>query len=314
MGDGSSTRALGRLLPWAVAALILAYLFASVPASDLADALQRASWPAVVTLALVVVTATLATDATALWIAIRCGLPAMRLGWRDTVAIRGASYLLAVLSYGAGQGGVVYFLRRHHEVPVVAGAGAVLLATGVQIIVVALAVGLGLALGAVPDRPELRWLAVLVLAGAPVYLLIIHLRPRLLAARHLLAPLFEAGVAGTLRVGAARIAHLAVLIAGHWLAMRLFGIEVPPAVAVARLPVLFLVAALPISPSGLGTTQAAAVTLFSEYVEAGTAPEATVLAYSLSFQVVGTALAAVWGLVCLRHVTRGGPVAEAETP
>lgn len=307
MGDGSSTRALGRLLPWAVAVLILAYLFASVPTAALGDALERASWPAVVALALALVTATLVTDTAALWVAIRRSLPAARMGWRDTFAIRGASYLLALLSYGAGQGGVVYFLRRRHDVPVAAGAGAVLLATGVQIMVVALAVGLGLALGAVPDRPELRWLAVLVLAGVPIYLLIIGLAPRVLATRRVLAPLFVAGIAGTLQVGAARVAHMAVLIAGHWLAMRLFGIEVPAAAAVARLPVLFLIAALPISPSGLGTTQAAAVTLFSEYAEVGAAPEATVLAYSLSFQVIGTAVAAGWGLVCLRRVTKSTP-------
>lgn len=307
MGDGWSTRALGRLLPWAVAALILAYLFASIPTAAVGEALERASWPAVVALALAVVTATLMTDATALWIAIRRSLPATRLDWGDTVALRGASYLLALLSYGAGQGGIVYFLRQRHEVPLAAGAGAVLLATGVQIMVVALAVGLGLALGAVPDRPELRWLAIVVLAGVPIYLLIIRLAPRVLAARRVLAPLFEAGILGTLHVGAARVAHMAVLIIGHWLAMRLFGIEVPAAAAVARLPVLFLVAALPISPSGLGTTQAAAVTLFSEYAEGGAAPEATVLAYSLSFQVIGTAAAAGWGLVCLRRVTTSTP-------
>jgi uncharacterized membrane protein YbhN (UPF0104 family) len=187
-------------------------------------------------------------------------------------------------------------------VQITEGASAVLLATGVQIIVVALAVGLGLALGAVPDRPELRWLAIVVLAGVPVYLLILQLRPAALASRRLLAPLFDAGVIGTLEVGLARLAHMSVLIAGHWLAMRLFGIEVPMAAAVTRLPVLFLVGALPISPSGLGTTQAAAVTLFSEYAE-GATPEATVLAYSLSFQVIGTAIAAAWGLACLRWVT-----------
>jgi uncharacterized membrane protein YbhN (UPF0104 family) len=133
----------------------------------------------------------------------------------------------------------------------------------------------------------------------------IALRPRFLADRSLLRPLFEAGVVGTLEVAGARAAHTGILIAGHWLAMGLFGIDVPVADAIARLPVIFVIGSLPVSPSGLGTTQAAAVTLFAGYAPGASeaAREAAVLAYSLAFQVLGVVAMAAWGLVGLRRVT-----------
>jgi uncharacterized membrane protein YbhN (UPF0104 family) len=71
------------------------------------------------------------------------------------------------------------------------------------------------------------------------------------------------------------------------------------------LPIVFMVGAIPIAPAGLGTTQATAVALFATYAS-GTAEEAraSVLAYSLAFQVASTPFLIVIGLVCLRLTTR----------
>lgn len=317
MGGERSRGALGlvrRVLPWLVAVAILALLLLRVPADALGDALERTSLPLLAALAVGFVSLTLAADSLALWIAFRRAIPGARLGLGLTAVTRGASYLLQLVSYGAGQGGIVWFLRRHAGVTVAAGAGAVMLATGVFLIVIAAAVGLGLGMGAVPDRPELRWLAVVVAAGIPVYVGVIWLRPAPLARLGLLKPLFDAGVIGTAQVAAARGLHTAVLVGGHLAAMRLFGIDVPVGAAVAGLPVVFLIASLPIAPSGLGTTQAAAVTLFAQYAPGATpaAQEAGVLAYSLAFQVLGSAVMAAYSLACLRLLDRAKSLTDQE--
>lgn len=309
MSEPHPTRArrhLRALVPWLVAALVLGYVLSGVSGSALTDALARVSpWR----LGLIVVGLTagaLLADSLAVRLALGATAPGAALPFGRVLLVRCASSLLSLLNYGAGQGGVVYFLYRRHRVPVETGAGAVLLASAAFLVVLALASGLGLLAGAVPDRPELRLVAWAAVAITPVYIALVATKPRALLRqrllRHLLAA--RAGVLG--RVIAARAVHLAILVAGHWLAMRLFGIEVPPAAALLQLPALFLVTALPISPAGLGTTQAAAITLFGAY--AGGATEAArhgaVLAYSLSCHVAGVVLLAAIGLVCWRRLAR----------
>src|SRR5690606_965865 len=125
--------------------------------------------------------------------------------------------------------------------------------------------GVGMLAGAVPDRPELEAVAWVVLAAVPAYVLLAALRPRFLVRRKLLRYLLAVSPLALVRVLGARALHLGVLVGGPGLARRLFDIAVPPAAALLRLPVVLLVAAVPISPAGLGTTQAAAMTLFGDY-------------------------------------------------
>ncbi|MCG8417741.1 MAG: flippase-like domain-containing protein [Proteobacteria bacterium] len=295
---------LARLGPWLVAAGILAFVLARVPIDDFTAALSRVSAWRLIALSVGFVFAMLAADSLAVWLAVRAALTESRLSYGAVLRIRGTSYLLALVNYAAGQGGVVYLMHRHYNLPVSAGTGAVLLATSAFLVAVALAVGFGLLSGAIPDRTEINVAAIGLLAAAAAYLIIVKWRPAVLARSRWLAPFFTAGIWGTLRVIAARTVHLTVLLAGHITAMLLFGIEVPISVAAAGLPVLFFVATLPISPAGLGTTQAAAVTLFASFAPGAndSAQQAAVLAYSLAFQIAGTLVAAVVGVVCLRSL------------
>jgi uncharacterized membrane protein YbhN (UPF0104 family) len=335
--------------PWAVAALVLVYVFSGVSAPTLVDALGRVS-PWRFGLVLLWLTAgALLADSLTISLALAAtrradpdrdavvghvseaehgveraaeqaaeqtapghgpeagpGREAAAPRYRDVLLVRCASALLSLLNYGAGQGGVVYFLHRRHGISLEAGAGAILLATAGWLAVLALAAGLGLLAGAVPDRPELRAVAWAALAALPAYVLLAALRPRFLVRRKLLRYLLAVPPAALVRVLGARVLHLGVLVTGHWLAMRLFDIAVPPAAALLRLPAMFLVAAVPISPAGLGTTQAAAMTLFGDYAAAPgeAARQATVLAYSLSCHVTGVVLLVLVGLVCWRRLGR----------
>jgi uncharacterized membrane protein YbhN (UPF0104 family) len=305
-----------RAAPWIVALGILAYVIARVPKDSLMDALAQVSVWRLALLALGFGAALLAADSLALWAAFRISVPAARVPYWSVLQMRGASHLLAQVSYAAGQGSLVYFLRKLHGWPVATAAGAVMLSNGAFIIVMALAMGIGLLAGAVPDRSELRWVAVIVTAAVPLYLALLIWRPGPLRRRRLLAPFFRAGARGSLRVASARAVHLGVLICGHVMAMRLFAVEVPLVMALAGLPVLFLVGALPISPAGLGTTQAAAITLFGAFAPGGSeaSRHAVVLAYSLSFQIAVTAVMMSAGLVCLRRVSGALPRAPAAAP
>ena len=291
--------------PWLVAAAILVYILVHTPLQELSAALSTVSLWRIGMLMAALVTSVVLIDALALWLGLRATMTGVHtLPYRAVLLVRGASSLPALLSYGAGQGSVVYFLYRRHRIPLEAGAGAVVLASVAFLVNLALVLGIGLLAGAVPDRPELRAVAWCALAVLPVYTLVLALRPSFLTNHRFLRPLFGAGVKAVIRIVGVRALHLFVLIAGNWLAMQLFDVDVPLATALIRLPVMFLIASLPISPSGLGTAQAAAITLFAPFA-VGTdqaAPHAVVLAYSLSVHSITIAFLLGIGLLCLRRL------------
>jgi uncharacterized membrane protein YbhN (UPF0104 family) len=302
------------LLPWLVAGVTLWWLFRQVSFTDLKNQLARASLAGLLATVVVYVLAALVVDSFATWITYRRAVPDKRVPFTGLLQIRGASYLLALIHYGIGQGAIAYLVHKRFGVNLARSAGAVMLTAGVNVILVALCALLGVAIGGAPASPALRLIVLAIAIAFPVYLVVIALRPPILEKRALLRPLFEAGVVGHLVVTAARLPHLAVLVAGHLAAMRLFGITPSLGDGLALLPVVFVIGQLPISPSGLGTAQAAAVTLFAQFAPGirETDRQAAVLAYSLSLQFLGLFAQAAVGLVCLRSATRTDTIKSGE--
>src|SRR5262249_49016899 len=116
----------------------------------------------------------------------------VRRAFRELFLLRGATYLLGLLSYVAGQGGVgVYVARSGLRASRAAGAMLFLMISN-GIVLVAIA-SLGLLVDLPRDRRELLLFLIFgALAGIVLYLAVIALRPGWLAGRSALAPLFEA--------------------------------------------------------------------------------------------------------------------------
>lgn len=302
--DAAPTPLWRRVVPWLVAAVTLGYLFATVHPGELRNALAGAPLGAFVGFVAVFVLFVLTSDTFATWATFRWSLPEAGLTFRETLDIRGASYLLAIVHYGAGQGGIAYFVARRHGVPLARAAGAVMLIMGVNVVAVTLTALVGVLLGGAPASPAVRAVVFGLALAFPGYLAVIALRPRFLARVRLLAPLFEAGLAGHAVAVAARLPHLSILLIGQYVAMRLFRIDVPIATALTLLTLVTVVAVLPISVSGLGTAQATAVALLSGYAPPGGDPRAIILACFLSFQVCALLVQALVGLVFLRRLSR----------
>jgi hypothetical protein len=284
-----------------VAVVILVILFRTVSLAALRDVARQVSLGVWIPFVLAYVLAALVADSFAAWVIYRRSLPDVPLRLPETILMRGATYLLSVVHYGAGQGGMAYFLKTRYGVPLGRAAGAVILTMGTNAITIAAFAILGIVLGGAPASPQLRLVVVLIGAGVPVYLAVIAWRPGFLERISLLRPLFDAGVRGHLVIGAARVPHFAVLVAGHFVAMRCFGIAIPPSQAIALLPLVFIISVLPISPSGLGTAQATSVLLFAHFAPGDAAAEkAAVLGYSLGLLLSGTLAQALVGVVFLR--------------
>lgn len=298
-----------QIAPWLVTLAVLTYLFSQVPFAKVWTAVTHAaSWtlPAVLAIILCIYLA----DCLAIWKTFTWFVAP--LTYRQTMTLRGATYLLALVNYALGQGAFVYFLHRSQKVPVVRGAAAVLLIMGTNLLLLLILSTLGLGFGAAMPG-ELK---VLILAGnaaLALYIVLMALRPRWLAKRPVLDVLLFAGFTGHLRAMAVRIPHIIALLALNFAILHAFSVRVPLLQALAYLPMVFLVAVIPISVQGLGPTQGAMTFFFQQYAQ-GDAQQraASVLAASLSAQAIATCVQILLGVICIRSELVKGLKQEAK--
>jgi hypothetical protein len=149
--------------------------------------------------------------------------------------------------------------------------------------------------------------------GIVVYGAILLAKPRILADRRLLKPLFEMGISGHVMGVLVRLPHIGVLLLWHYASLRMFGVNVTVGAALLLLPAYFAVQTLPINVNGLGVAQLVAVYFFASYatVPAGVsdpvaAQKAAVMAYSLATASFSLVLQFVMGAICLRWATARG--------
>jgi hypothetical protein len=309
-----------RWLPWAVAASILAALAARLPRAQLLHALATGPAGAVALCSALVAAAVLLADA---WATLRAfAATGVRCRWRGLLLARGTTYLLGLINFAVGQGGMGLYLNRAGVGPLRA-LGMLLFLMGTQVAALAVVAGAGVAAEAllggagatggpgaaggagVSPAGSLPLLAGLAVAFA-LYFGLLAWRPDGLARRPVLAPVFAAGSRGFLWATATRLPHALVLIFGWWLGLRIWGIQLPPAHGLVVLSVAVLVAVLPVAPSGIGTLELALVQLVSPYAPGATAAvrRADVLAFALVYHLFGLAAQALIGLLCLAGMTR----------
>ena len=297
---------LRRALPWLVGIAILVVIATRVPVASFRQAIGEGPHVQLGLLTLATTFLILCTDSFSTWIgliALRIRRPLMHV-----FIVRGASYVLFLINYALGQGAFGYYLNRTG----IAGLRAV----GVTLFIVGtnLATLLVVTLitwivaGNDPAHAALWWTLVVGCAGFLFYLLVIAVSPRMLANIQILAPLFDGGVRAHVVAVIGRLPHIAMVVLSYWLAMRVWGIPVPLVAGLTLMPAVVIASVLPISPAGLGTTQAALVYFFSDYAAGATADErhARVLAFAVVYLVYNIVSALVVGLGCTPFAKRLG--------
>jgi hypothetical protein len=286
-----------RLWPWAVGLAILAAVATRIPLDAFRGAIGRGPHLLLASVDLVVITMVLCSDSVSTWIGL--GALELRRPLREVLAVRGATYLLFLVNYALGQGGFGYYLHRSGTTAMRAvGATLFLIGTNLATLLVVTTLAWG-AHGPGAD-PRLWWTLLAGCAAFAVYLAVIAVAPGPLARRQILAPLFDAGLRGHAIAMLGRLPHVAVMVIGHWVALRAWGIAVPFGAGIAIMPLVVIVSVLPISPAGLGTTQLAMVYFFQDYAAGATADDraATVLAFGIVHFVYGVLASLVVGVVC----------------
>ena len=300
-----------RVLPWVVGLAILVVIATRVPLAQFRASIGQGPHVSLAIVEILIVVAVLFTDTISTWI----GMIALQIRWHlaRVLAVRGATYLLFLVNYAVGQGGFGYYLYRS-GVPALRAAGATLFLLGTNLAtLLVLTFGVWAVAGGSEINPTMWWTLVIGMVAFGVYLGVIAIRPAFLSRWQILAPLFDAGLRGHAIAIIGRLPHVTVIVLSYWVAMRVWGIPVPFAAAATMMPAVALAAVLPISPAGLGTTQAALVYFFRDYASGATPDDrtASLLAFGIVHFVYGVLAALVIGFICLPFARRSGAIPSA---
>lgn len=295
--DATSARAPSwwrRALPFALALGLLAFVLGRLDFAAFAHQLATLHYGVFLLSAVGFTLALLTADTFATVLIYRRTVA--KVAFRDFWVLRGASYLPSVLNHHVGQAFVTYFLAREHGISLARVAGATLLGYASWAGAI---LGFGSLALALQGKPSFL---VGTCAVGVTYLALIGVRPRILAGNRLLAPLFEAGIAGHLIALAVRLPHFAVLFLGTWLPFRFFGVDIPLETAASKIPILMVVVTLPLTPQGIGTRDAFAATAFLAFAPGATRAEqlARLGAATMSWGVALTLVEATLGLAMMR--------------
>lgn len=225
----------------------------------------------------------------------------VRVPYRDILPVRATTYILSLINSQLGQGGVAVYLHRRYGIPFWEITGTVVFIMFVEVYQLALYSFVGAAVGGELATGR---------APIPIYVvmavyLVIHLlvfsyaRWPALDRIRFLSAFRKARPIQYLLLLLCKTPNLLAAVTVYWLAMPLFGIQVPFTTLLTFLPLIFFFAALPIAAAHLGPSQIAWV-LFLGHA----APEAKLLAFSLAAHLTFMIMNALIGLAFLRRAAR----------
>jgi hypothetical protein len=285
-----------RLWPAALTFAIFTVIFLRIPFGRFVDAVEHARWLPFLALMASFSLCFFAVDTFVLLQLVRWFHGPLR--YRDLLPVRASTYVVSIVNTQLAQGALALYIHRRFGTPIgeIASTIALLILLEVTQLVAFATIGMVAFPGEVPAA---LFAVPVVLVGVWIALLVVARRTADDAGgRSRFSDLLR-----TFR--RARPSQIAVVLAWkapvfvlsllvHWTALGLFGIHVPLGRLLAFLPIVYLVAALPVTVAHLGTSQAAWIFFFSDH-----AREADLLAYSLASHLTFMLANGTLGLIFL---------------
>lgn len=273
---------LKHIIPWVVAAGIFVYLFHIYPPDRVWAALKYVNIPAFAAFSLAYFFFVFVVDAWVMKVVI--SKFSHEVSFKDILAARGATYLIMVLNYPASQAAFAYYLKRRYGIPIFQALGIFLFIVLIDLMwIISLALAgstfqdyliSGVDLGHV-----VRMVGLTAYAGLFLWLAFWRRWPERLIGRHFRIPILEklrgrkvfhifenARVKDYLVTALMRTPIHCTIIISMYVVMLTFHAHIPFTKILGNMPIVFLVGTLPITPGGLGTTNALMVELLSKYL------------------------------------------------
>lgn len=272
--------------PWAIAAAILYFLFNAIEFSDVWDATRSARLELFLPLMFVAVVLWFLLDSAAFaYLFTRFNA---KLEWKEARSLRGMTYLLTPINWNLGTAAVILHLRSSKRIGAMESTSSMVFYQSIDGTVLATLAGVGaMLLPATPETVSIRNIAfgfalvsvvslAFLMGSWPRFAWIEKFRGLSLFQSHRKASFKDVAVLMSLKA-----LYFSVFIATYWLGCHAFGIDIPLQFALASTPAVLMSGALPITPAGLGTQQAAMLYFYAPYGD-----DASVLAFGLVFPAV----------------------------
>jgi hypothetical protein len=288
------------VIPWIVTAVIFVLIFRRVPIGKVVEALRGVHLLPYLAIMMPYSVVYLLVDTFCLTRVLNWFNTT--IAFRDVLPIRATTYLLTLLNSPLGQGGVALYLNRREGIPFFEVASSVIFMMFVELYQLVFFSSLAAALA--PQRVEH---SLVIVYGALWLYLGVHL---------LIFPFASEWLAGHRKATLlrsfrmARPYHYLLLLifkspnflmatVVYYFALQCFDLHLPYWQLFMFLPVIFLSAALPIGVAHLGVPQ-----YFWLHFFGAQAPEASLLAFSLTAHVTFMLMNAALGLPFLPRATR----------
>jgi hypothetical protein len=303
-----------RLLPLLVTVAIFYFIFLKVPFARFLEALQQADFPRFLALMVPNSVFYFCWDTLVLAYLMRWFHGPLR--YRELLPVRAVAYVVSLMNTHLARAAMAYYLTRKLRMPFFELASTVIFNWLVDLTHLAVWATCGMAVYAALLPEEVFWMPLGFVTFWFAFLL--YVRGNVAPWRLLLEPLAgyfprwrgrfrvrewallrtfrEAPLKRYAQFILLRAPMFFVALVFHYFAVQAFGIEIPFGRMLALLPIIFMLASLPITVAHLGTTQAAWIFFFQAY-----APAPRLLAYSLASHLAFVLGRALLGLVFLPH-------------
>lgn len=288
---------LKRAAPYAVAGGALAMILWKHPPGEIARELGKGEALAVVPVPLAMVLLTLVTVSAADWLVIRGATGP--IPYLDVLRAKAGVTILNIVHYAAGQGGYGVWIARRTGAGAGLAGGTTLYIVASELTAVCILASAAMWLGRVEGVGPLRIVAPVIAGALLVLALTGPLEPLGKRRVALLAPWRRVGAAATLAQTALRLVQISTSVLGAWVAAQAFGMPVPLGVMFTYMPVVLVVASLPVNVAGFGAVQGAWL-LLAPWAASGE----QVLAFSLVFQLSVAVALVLRGLPFVRRLLR----------
>ncbi|MDY6933202.1 MAG: lysylphosphatidylglycerol synthase domain-containing protein [Spirochaetota bacterium] len=287
-------------LPWILTISIFIYLFHRIPIVNIIDAIEQADIALFLPILIFCVLFFYLIDTYIQTFLFRSF--GTDVNFRDMAPIRGATYLIVLLNYVAGQGGMVLLMNRWKNLAISRATSVVIFSLFVDYYTL-----LALCLAGAFSLPDvdlanffdlteaghlvkfivLSWMAIIFFLIFFLWILPHSNGLEWFKKNELLASFREAHPLLYIQVGLVKCVMFVVGIICIYFALRAFHIYVPLIELSVMLPLVWFIGSIPITVMRMGTTQAAMVWLIVRYAESDLdikSLEAVILAFSLLWE------------------------------
>jgi len=291
---GKGKNILSKLIPWVIGSSVLVYLIWRIEPQPLIQALSSARLILYIPALIGFVYFSFLIDTQNLQVLMNNF--GHVFSFAESMVIRGASYLILVVDYTLGMGSVIYFLKETRQIPLMHGTAIMIYYNYINQIALLLLAAAGYPLLGL----SLPWLTqgiiVCTVLVCITFMVIGFLKHsgNSLVIRIRETALVQSFIESSLKVYLlniiCRTGYYFSYILFFYAAVRAFDMNIPFTALIVYVPIILLVISIPVSPFGLGTSQATMLFLFKDF---GTQPQ--ILAFSLAYSVSVLMLRALIG-------------------